>query len=338
MSSTPTRSSNSRSRVRASTRARSSSIRVRAENRGGHSDWVIVELVPPRKLVQRVDSAVLDKPPIETAPRAAPPPDLKSPFSTGSSGAVASTSTSANAVSTSTAIAGANRANSYAPNAPRESTTETAKQEQHRKVEKLQEDARRLKAEAEKSHEQAHKDGAQSAADWIAGAEGNSELAQPADNPANPTPPLEPASTAAAEASEVRPQAQSKVDPSGPVELNPQPLPPKATKVLEKGQPQVVAPTTAQSTTIAKADTALQQSPHAIGTGGHRVSDLAAGEIICRGIDTVAIVRFGTAPDNAEISMMYFSPAKEPARPDGSGLEPGKCGYVDVNWPTSGPG
>ncbi len=61
--------------------------RVRAENRGGHSDWVTVELVPPRKLVQTADSAVLDKPPIETAPRPTPPPDLKSPFSTGSTAA-----------------------------------------------------------------------------------------------------------------------------------------------------------------------------------------------------------------------------------------------------------
>jgi hypothetical protein len=63
-------------------------------------------------------------------------------------------------------------------------------------------------------------------------------------------------------------------------------------------------------------------------------------QIICRGGPSLGLQPVGpsetsTTPSNTWA--LYFTPARGPAKPDASGLEPGQCGYVDRPWTMGDP-
>jgi hypothetical protein len=112
------------------------------------------------------------------------------------------------------------------------------------------------------------------------------------------------ASSADAQAGSTATQASASVDRDGTFVANPQlRLPQQAQQVLGDGN------------------------------GSIRASEPVGDEIVCQGIETVAIAHYAWTPDESEVSLMYFSPARAPAGADGGGLEPGRCGYVNAAWP-----
>lgn len=143
-------------------------------------------------------------------------------------------------------------------------------------------------------------------------------------------------------------QPAPRVNPAVPlgegVSLNPQPLPPKTT-VLKPHGTTVLPSASTQATSAGNSSVnpqgqiqgaASRLPAGAVAAAG--TADAQAGELICRGGETPAVARYGTAADGTEIQMMYFSPSEDAARADGSGLVPGKCSFVDRSIAEAGAG
>jgi hypothetical protein len=203
----------------------------------------------------------------------------------------------------STAIAGTGRSTSTsgARTAVRDQQRERERQQRElaAHVAEMQERIDRTSDQVEESLEAAGKSRWPTIAGWF-GADAAQELrTKPVENPGRP------AELPAASATGAAPtQASANVDRGGTFVANP-----------GLSRPQQARP--------AQGD----------GNGTARSSASAGDEIVCRGVDTVAIAHFAWTPDDGEVSLMYFLPAKAAAGADGAGLEPGRCGYVNAALP-----
>jgi hypothetical protein len=103
------------------------------------------------------------------------------------------------------------------------------------------------------------------------------------------------------------------------------------------------ATTPAQQAMIRPSDTPLQQSGSVIQGPADTANLEAADQIVCRGFadgTKFATGRFGSAPDETEIYVLFLPPttSQQAAGLDGAGLAPGRCGLIDRPWPDAGSG